>query len=234
MATDQPAVFDKLALSTWSSVISFILKVSLDAVHALLPSRPWSPSRADQMLEGWTLKPQAADRAAVLRESGAITCMTAHVKPMWNMWLKPKRSSYNSFWVDWYSSFRSSSLCSYLTPHLVPVYEERVPVLINSLVCEPSRSSLHFQLLIIRMWHHRHSCIPLLRFPLHFNSQPQKIRGAHSIPASEKKSAEERATRRQNKQISKHFLYQDIKRPMRWNNMPQPVLIDTLTTSNLW
>lgn len=31
--------------------------------------------------------------------------------------------------------------------------------------CMPLRSRLHFQLIIIRVWHHRHSCIPLLRFP---------------------------------------------------------------------
>lgn len=53
-------------------------------------------------------------------------------------------------------------------------------------------------------------CIPLLSYfffspPPRFHLQPQKIRGARSIPGGEEKSAAERATQRKNKQISKHF-----------------------------
>lgn len=106
--------------------------------------------------------------------------------------------------------FRSLSLGSYLTPHLVLVYEEYVGLLIKPPCLRALEECsalyfIYFQLIIIHVWHHRHSRIPLSRFPPRFKPRPQKIRGTHSIPASEKKSAEERATRRQNKQISKHF-----------------------------
>lgn len=61
-------------------------------------------------------------------------------------------------------------------------------------------------IIIICMWCRQHACIPFVAFFFaRFNSQSQKMRGTHSIPASERKSAKERVAQRQNKQISKHF-----------------------------
>lgn len=96
---------------------------------------------------------------------------------------------------------------------LFPVISDHPRVLkeyVGLFVYVPLRSFLtQGIIIIICIWCRQHACIPFVAFFFFagLNSQSQKMRGTHSIPASERKSAKERVMQRQNKQISKHFFF---------------------------
>lgn len=95
---------------------------------------------------------------------------------------------------------------SYLITHLGLAHDESPALSVN-----PPRPHALEEHAALSTHHHPHVTSSALlhtfvAFPLCFiRMQPQKIRGAHSIPVGEKKRATEGATQRQNKQISKHF-----------------------------